>query len=341
VVEVTAQVSTSVATVTALTDIYYVGGAADNDTSLWSEGAWGLFRGYPRTVTYFEDRLWWASSTNSPDTIWSSRTSSYEDMSSSGIGIATDPITAPINDNEVSQIQWMVARQVMAVGAANKEYRFGNPDPDKAATPEPGGLKTTPQTSFGSDTIQPAYLNNAIFFFQRQGRKMRAMKFDAIAENFQSDDATILANTILESQPVTMAVQRVPDSIIWVVRTDGVLLSFTYEPDEEVSGWARHMTGNSASVEEPDAFFESVAVIHGSVEDEVWVTVRRIINGNTVRYTERFATRFFDQVDEAMMLDSAKVVESNFNAQNIILSSDTVRCGAGLCNSSLCGGVTA
>jgi hypothetical protein len=227
----------------------------------------------------------------------------------------------------------------MAVGAANREYRFGASDPDKPVTPS--DRKSTPQTSFGSNNIQPVVLNNAIFFFQRQGRKLRATKFDAITENFQADDATLLANTILESAPTCMAVQRVPDSIIWVVRTDGVLLSFTYEPDEEVSGWSRHITQNSVGVESPVGFFESVAVIHGDTEDEVWVSVRRIIGTDTVRYVERFSTRLFDQIDEAIMLDSALVVSSAFTSQDIILASDTVRCNNGLCNSSLCGGTTA
>ena len=317
VAEVTTHSSTTVAKVTAKTDLYWVGDVATNDseTSMWSEGAWGEYRGYPRTLVFYEDRLWFASSTNNPDTLWGSKSSQYENFSYSPLGLDNESITAPIQDNEISQVQWMQARQVMAVGAANKEYRFGASDPDKPVTPS--DRKSTPQTSFGSDSIQPVVLNDAIFFFQRQGRKLRAMKFDAIQENFQSDDATMLANTILESQPTCMAVQRVPDSILWIVRTDGTLLSFTYEPDEEIAGWARHLTQNSASIEQPTAFFESVTVIHGSVEDEVWVSIQRVINGNTVRYIERFATRFFNQIDEAVMVDSSLVVESPYEAQNI------------------------
>ena len=339
IVRVTAAVDTNTATVIVINIVQQDSGSDSPDTSMWSEGAWGLFRGYPRTLTFFEDRLWWASSANNPDTLWGSKSSSYEDMEFTDLGLDDDAIIFPINDNEVSQVQWMQARQVMAVGAANKEYRFGASDIDRAVTPS--DRKATPQTSFGSNSLQPVILNNAIFFFQRQGRKLRAMKFDAITENFSADDATLLANTLLESPPTVMAVQRVPDSIIWVVRTDGVLLSFTFEPDEEVSGWARHLTQNSTGIETHVGFFESVAVIHGSVEDEVWVSVRRIIDSVTVRYVERFSTRFFDQVDEAMMLDSALVVESAFISQDIVLASDTVRCGEGLCNSSLCGGVVA
>ncbi len=340
VVKVTAQSSTTVATVIVI-DPVLSDNSTDNavTTSMWAEGAWGLFRGFPRTVTFYEDRLWWASSANNPDTLWGSKSSLYEDMSFTDLGLDDEAVNFPFNDNEVSQIQWMVARQIMAVGAANKEYRFSANNIDDPVTPS--DRKATPQTSFGSDNIQPVILNNAIFFFQRQGRKLRAMRFDAITENFTADDATLLANTILESAPTTMAVQRVPDSIIWITRTDGVLLSFTFEPDEEVSGWARHITQNSTGVETPVGFFESVAIIHGSTEDELWVSVRRIIDSSTVRYVERFSTRFFDQIDEAVILDSALIAASASDAQDIILASDTVRCGSGLCNSSLCGGVPA
>lgn len=344
IVKVTAQSDTNTATVVVVSEVQQSQPIGDGavatsvDTLIWAEGAWGLFRGYPRTLTFFEDRLWWASSANNPDTLWGSKSSLYENMEFSDLALDDDAVVFPINDNEVSQIQWMMARQVMAIGAANKEYRFGANDPDKPVTPS--DRKATPQTGIGSGTIQPVMLNDAIFFFQRQGRKLWAMQFDAITENFDSDDVTLLANTLLESAPTCMAVQRVPDSIIWVTRTDGVLLTFTYEPKEEVAGWARQITQNTVSTKTPTGFYESVAVIHGSTEDEVWVSVRRVIDGVTVRYVEKFATRLFDEIDEALMLDSAVIVASAFSAQDIVLASDTVRCNNGLCNSSRCGGVT-
>jgi hypothetical protein len=339
VVKVTAAVSTTVATVIVTAPVLSNNSSdAAVTTSMWAEGAWGEFRGYPRTVTFFEDRLWWASSTNNPDTLWGSKNRLYEDHTFTSLGLASDAIIAPLKDNESSQVQWMQARQVMAVGAANKEYRFGNPDPDKAVTPEPGGAKSTPQTSFGSSNIQPVILNDAIFYFQRQGRKLRAMKFDSVSENFTAADATLLSNTILESPPVRLAAQRVPDSILWVVREDGVLLSFTYEPDEEVSGWARHLTQNSLSTEAQAGYFESVTVIHGSEEDEIWVAVRRIVDGNTVRYVEKFSTRFIDQLDEATMFDSAKINATGTVSGVLIIASDTVRFGAGTFGSSRFGG---
>ena len=310
IVKITGFTSATVVTVKVIDKVY-----ADNSTDSavttfqWAEGAWSDYRGYPRTVTFFEDRLWWASSTNNPDTIWSSKSGDYENMEFSDIGLDDDALIFPLNDNEVSQIQWMFARQVMAIGAANKEYRFGASDPDKPVTPS--DRKSTPQTSFGSDDIQPIILNDAIFFFQRQGRKLVAMKFDSITENFVGDDATLMVYDMFESAPTSMVVQRVPDSIIWTTRTDGIMPTFTYEPLEEVAGWARQIFGNSADVDTATGFVESVAVIHGSSEDEVWVSVRRVINSSTVRYVERFKPRSWgSDIEDAFFVDSGVTYDS-------------------------------
>ncbi|KKM01089.1 hypothetical protein LCGC14_1797920, partial [marine sediment metagenome] len=304
IVKITAFTSSAVVTVEVV-DKVYANNSNDNavTTFTWAEGAWSDFRGYPRTVTFFEDRLWWASSTNNPDTIWGSKSRLYENHEFSDIGLADDALIFPLNDNEVSQIQWMFARQVMAIGAANKEYRFGAPDIDKPVTPD--DRKVIPQTSYGSGTIQPAFLNDVIFFFQRQGRKLRAMKFDSLTETFLADDATLLAYTIFESAPVDMAIQRVPDSIVWAPRSDGIMPTYTYEPAEEVSGWATQIFGNSSDVEVNTGVVESVAIIHGSAEDEVWASVKWTIDSSTVRHIVRFKPRNWgSSITDAFFVDS-------------------------------------
>jgi hypothetical protein len=76
-----------------------------------------------------------------------------------------------------------------------------------------------------------------------------------------------------------MAYQQEPDSILWCVRADGVLLGLTYNREEDVYGWHRHIT---------DGLFESVAVIPDPVNnrDQLWVVVKRTIGGVTKRYIE-------------------------------------------------------
>jgi hypothetical protein len=342
IVKITAAVDTNTATVIVVDRVQQAGATtASPVTAMWAEGAWGEYRGYPQSVTFFEDRLWWGGTTNNPQTVWGSKTGDYEDHTAGTL--ADDAMVVTIQDNNMSSIQWIAARRSLVAGTANKEYAIRANNIDNPIKPD--DVKASPQSTYGSDDIQPITLNDTLFYLQRSGRKVWAMSFSLSDEQFKSTDASRLSEHLFESAPVDMAVQGVPDPILWVVRTDGVLLSFTFNPDEEVNGWSRHVTGTmSANLlngeSDPDALYESVAIIAGSIEDSIYVSVQRYIDGSTVRYIEKFSTRVIDQIDEAMMLHSAKVVTSGEDSQNIVLASDTVRCGSGLCNSSLCGGTT-
>ena len=91
-----------------------------------------------------------------------------------------------------------------------------------------------------------------------------------------------------------MSYQQEPDSIIWCVRDDGQLVGLTYQRSENVVAWHRHIFGGVFG--SGDAVCESVASISGTLtEDEVWVIIKRTINGATKRYIECFSDFDFDE----------------------------------------------
>ena len=66
IVEVQSVTSSSVATVKVISKL----AKADTATKQWYEGAWSGVRGYPKTVTFMQDRCIYAGSTYEPQTIW-------------------------------------------------------------------------------------------------------------------------------------------------------------------------------------------------------------------------------------------------------------------------------
>ena len=71
----------------------------------------------------------------------------------------------------------------------------------------------------------------------------------------------------------------------------------------------------------------------------MWCAVYRRINGTLVTYIEQFAPRPIDEIDEAVMLDAAKVVASSYTKKNVIVASDTIRYDAGEYGSGPYGGM--
>ena len=65
-----------------------------------------------------------------------------------------------------------------------------------------------------------------------------------------------------------MKVQNFPEPTIWLVRTDGLLVSCSINLQTGMIAWARHPMGGSAKV-------ESIAMMYGSTKDELWMTVLR------------------------------------------------------------------
>lgn len=332
IVEITAHSSGSEVTAKAVQNCYIradaigASGGFYIETSFWAEGAWSDYRGYPSTITFYEDRLWLGGSTNNPQRLWGSVSSDYENFETGTDGDDSVQIDLnPTSGGDVSSIEWLAAREVLFAGTGTTEFRISASNPENPITPT--DIKARDKSYYGSNGLQPRVLNNALFFAQGSGRKLRAMRFELATEQYDARDANMLHNQILEDLAVDMAVQKIPDAILWVVRGDGQLLSFTYEPSEEVWAWARHITKTSSYT--ANSWFRSVCSIRGSNEDEVYAVVERIIDGTRARYIEKFSTRFFDSQNDAVMVDSAVILEAASSAIDIVYAADTVIYGAG------------
>ncbi|HUW14736.1 MAG TPA: hypothetical protein VM537_33765, partial [Anaerolineae bacterium] len=263
-------------------------------TYQWAEGAWSTYRSFPRTVEHYEQRCIYGGSTSFPQTIWGSITAAVDedyDIFAEGAGDDGDAWTYILPG--MNPIQWMRAKSYLMIGTTAAIGRLGTAE--KPLTPTWTEYKTQART--GSAYIQPASALDAILFVERGGLKIREVKYTYETENFTAEDMTILAEHITDPGIVQIDFQNRPDPILWCVRSDGVMATFTYQPQHEVSAWAEQITGQDVNDWTSWDEFESVAIIPGGstkangdtrVDDEVWVVVNRPVDSNDVRYVEMF-----------------------------------------------------
>lgn len=272
-----------------------------NADARWRLGAWSGTTGYPRTGVFFQQRLMSAGNTDDPQTFDASNTSDFQVMSpdsadpTSGNWDETvaddDSFRYTISAAEVNAIRWMSpARGTLLIGTTGGEWSVASNGP--VITPTDVVVRS--ETRFGSATIFRIRVGNAVLYVQKAGRKIRELAFDFGVDSYVANDMTRLAEHITHGGIVEFEYAEEPDALVWVVLYNGQLLSMTYRREEDVVGWARHIIGGSFSG--GIAQVECVAVIEGTagagqVEDssdrnEVWVQVKRTINGSTVRYLE-------------------------------------------------------
>ena len=261
-----------------------------NATAAFNLGAFSDTTGHPSCVSFFEQRLVFAGTTDEPQTLFFSKAGDYENMTT-GTN-ADDAMVYTIASNQVNAIRYMKAVRTLVVGTTGGEFTVSADGTDASITPTNITIKR--QSSFGSANVDAIPAGNAILFLQKAKRKIRELQYNFDSDGYQAPDLTILNETVTDTGINEMSYQQEPGSNIWCVRDDGVLACLTYQRSENVIAWSRHIFGGVFG--SGNAVCESVASISGTLtEDEVWVIVKRTINGATKRFVECFSDFDFDE----------------------------------------------
>lgn len=251
-------------------------------TSIWAEGAWSDVRGYPYAVNFHERRLWFASTEYEPNKVWGSKSFLFDEFA---LDAANDDsgINIQLASNESNEIQWLASGKSLFAGTYGGVFVINSGSTDPIT---PSNVNASEEVSFGTQAVPPKKIGNFLYYVQRFGKRLRELFYSWDLDTFKSMDKTILSPHILGDGVWEMDYQQNPDTILWCLRTDGVIATLTREVDQEVQGWARQTTNGT---------YCSIAIIPSQSDayDEVWCIVQRTITptGSTAsvkRYIEVF-----------------------------------------------------
>ncbi len=193
----------------------------------------------PSSVTFFEQRLVFAGTNNNPQSLWFSKAGAYENFTT-GTN-ATDAMIYTIASNQVNAIRFMSNQTELLIGTTGGEFIATSGTNSEPITPT--NIQITRQTNYGAANVDAIQIANVTMFLQRAKRKVREMVYNYEVDGFIAPDMTILAEHITEGGLTSFAYQQEPDSILWATRADGTLLGLTYQRNEKVVGWHRHILG--------------------------------------------------------------------------------------------------
>jgi len=290
--KITSVTSTTVVVGTVIIDL-----GITTPTTDFALGSFSDTTGYPACVTFFEQRLVFAGTTVQPQTLFFSRSADYENFDDKYHETVADDdaIVYTIASNQVNAIRFLTATRTLIIGTAGGEFAVNGAGVGEAITPT--NILINKQSNHGAANVDGIAVGNATLFLQRAKRKIRELAYNFDVDGYVAPDLTILAEHITESGITQMAYQEEPNSIIWCVRTDGQLLGFTYQREQQVTAWHRHILGGSFG--SGNAVCESVEVLPtDDSEYQVWVIVKRTIDGATKRYVEYLHNLDFDKTDD-------------------------------------------
>lgn len=253
----------------------------------WRLGEWSKAGAYPGAVAFYEERLFFAGSADKPQTVWGSVSGDFENFAptdADGTLADDNAVTFTIASDQVNAIRWLSPGQVLAIGTTGGEFVMRSSASDAPITPT--NIQVKRQTTRGCAHTAPVRSDAVVLFLQRARRKVHEFVFAFETDSFQAPDMTLLAEHLTRGGVKQMDYAREPDSTVWCVRADGMLLGLTYQRAQDVVGWHRHILGGGHAG--GMARVESVTVIPspGGDHDQVWLSVLRTVDGAGFRSVE-------------------------------------------------------
>ena len=196
---------------------------------------------------------------------------------------------------------------------SSAEWRVSSINSD-AITPTT--ISVRPQSYVGASNVQPEIINNSLVYCAARGGHVRELGYSWQSNGFITGDLSLRAAHLFDSLEISdMAYSKAPRPLLWFVSSSGKLLGLTYVPEQQIGAWHQHQT---------DGVFESCAVVAEGNEDSLYAVIRRTVNGSTVRYVERMATRQITTLEKCFFVDSGATYDgTNTTAVTMALSGGT------------------
>jgi len=240
------------------------------------EEVWSASRGWPRSVTFHEGRLYFGGSKGRPSTLWGSRVSDFfnfdpgEALDDAGVEATLDTGTF----NAIVDIYSGRHLQVFTTGA-----EFYVPQAlDEPITPT--NMIVKQQTAFGMKPgIRLQNVDCSTLFIQRQGKALQEFIYSDTVQAYTSAKISLLSSHLLKT-PGEMAVRKATgtdegDRLLIVNDDDGSIACYTLLRSQNVIAPSEWIT---------DGEFLNIGVD----VDDIYTVVKRTINSSDVYYVELF-----------------------------------------------------
>ncbi len=251
---------------------------------------------YPAAVGFHQQRRTFGGTNNNPDKSWFSVIGSFNDFSTRENVTADDGFNTTLASGQINAIRHYTSRDALLTFTSGQEWVFRGTESSRFSIDT---IDQSPQTNWGCSQIRPLLVGNTVLFINSTANAVRTMEYSFEHDHYIASDVSLMVPHLFRNRTIVdWAHVRTPDPVIYFVRSDGVLLQLTFNEEQEILAW---------STWETEGNFERVSVIRPSISDvheQAYFVVKRVINGNTVRFIEKTHDREFDVIEDAFFVDA-------------------------------------
>jgi hypothetical protein len=192
------------------------------------EDVWSATKGWPRSVTFHQGRLYFGGSKSRPSTIWGSKVGLFFDFEAVE-GLDDDAVEATLDTNTFNAIVDIISGRDLQVFTTGGEFYV----------PQEGLTPITPTDFFLSTTsrngckegVRVKQLESGILFVQRQGKALSEIAYSDTQLTYITSKISLLSGHLLKN-PTRMDIRRAVatdenDLLLIINESDGTIVAFS------------------------------------------------------------------------------------------------------------------
>jgi hypothetical protein len=245
------------------------------------EDVWSSTKGWPRSVSFHEGRLYFGGSKSRPSTIWGSKVALFFDFKPSEF-LDDDAVEATLDTNQLNIIVDIISGRDLQVFTTGGEFYVPQQGTDPI-TPLTFTFKQVSRNGTRPGTRVEA-LESGSLFVQKQGKSLNEFLFSDTQLTYVTQRISLLSGHLLKD-PTRLALRRATstdegDLLLIVNDEDGTIASYSILRSQQIVAPSEFTT---------DGEFMDVSV---DVTD-IYAIVKRVFNGTTRYFVELFDDDLF------------------------------------------------
>ena len=261
------------------------------DTSAVASGSWSLETGYedvwssgkgwPRTVTFHEGRLYFGGSKSRPSTIWGSKIGLFNEFTPTE-SLDDDAVEATLDTNDLNVITDIISARDFQVFTSGGEFFVPQAGTDPI-TPLTFTFKNVSRNGIKAGTRVQSVESGSVYI-QRQGKSLNEFVFTDTQATYVTQRISLLSGHLMKN-PQRIALRKASNT----EEADLLLMTNTDDGSMAVFSMMRAQSITSPSEFTTDGEFIDVGVDVNSI----YAVTKRTFNGTARYFVELFGFEYF------------------------------------------------
>jgi len=240
------------------------------------EDVWSSTRGWPRSVTFHEGRLYFGGSKSRPSTVWGSKIGIFYDFVPNE-SLDDDAVEATLDTNELNVITDIISSRDFQVFTTGGEFYVPQQGTDPI-TPLTFTFKQVSRNGIKPGTRVQSVESGSVYI-QRQGKSLNEFLFSDTQLTYITQRISLLSGHLLKG-PQRIALRRASsteeaDLLLMTNTNDGSMAVFSIMRSQQITSPSEYTT---------DGEFIDVGVD----VTQIYCVTKRVFNSTTRYFIERF-----------------------------------------------------